>query len=1193
MTERIGQQLGNYHLLRLLGRGGFADVYLGEHVYLHKSAALKVLHIRLGEQETSQFLREARTLARLEHPHIVRVLDFAVQDGLPFLVMDYAPGGSLRTRHPAGTCLPLDTIVSYVSQVASALQYAHDQHLMHRDVKPENMLLDAREQILLADFGLALLTPTHPASTQAMDPALAGTAPYLAPEQVQGKPGPASDQYALGVVVYEWLCGQRPFKGTPIEVALQHVSAPPPSFHEQVPDLSPAVEEVVMRALSKEPELRFPSMQDFATALQHAAYPARDAHIISAVPSASEATGPVIAVQQQVQTQTVTTPGAAAVPAIEREQPDTPGDRPAAAAFWKVPTSLTSLVGREQDVAAACTLLSQPEIRLVTLVGAGGIGKTRLGIKVATRLREQFADGVCFVSLAPISDPDLVPPTITHDLGIQEGTQPFLERAIAFLRGKLFLLVLDNFEQVITAAPFVEDLLVACPHLSVLVTSREVLHLLGEQIFPVPPLAMPDLAHLPMDGDLARYAAVALFVQRARAVMPTFQLTAANARAIAEICVRLDGLPLALELAAARIRLFPPQALRARLAQRFQVLTGGSRTLPERQQTLRNTIQWSYDLLNEQEQRLFRRLAVFVGGWTLEAAEAVWEAGLEPAAALFSPLDGLASLLDKSLVLQVEQEGEPRLIMLETMREYALACLARSRERELTRQAHAQYYLQLAETAAPHLISPEQVTWMEWLEREHNNVRTALEWALEPVEGQGNEQRSDLALRVMVALDAVWYVRGHRSEMWPFLERALAQSAGVATAARARALANAGLQAAIHLGDLDRARALCEESLQLSRQIGDQQCTAHALRHLSAIVSWKGDVMAGRTLAEEALAIYKEVGDRDGVAWSLYYLARKQGEYEKALALCRESLALFRAQGNKYGMLGPLLHLAETLLRNQDQLETVRALAEEGLALSKEIGIEQGVAYSLVLLGQLALQKGDPTTARPLLEKSVALLRELVIPGSLVESLSVLAKVCATQRDDRVARAHYEESVAIAGQIDDKVNMSTSLEGLANVVAAQGELVWAARLWGATEALRERKAIPRPPVDRAGYEQAVATAQAQLGEQAFTAAWQEGRTMTPEQALAAQGPVTMPTTAPAGPSSVPSAAHAPTYPAGLTAREVEILRLVVQGLTDAQVAEQLVISPRTVNWHLTSIYSKLQVSSRAAATRFAIEQHLV
>ncbi len=1138
MTDRVGQHLGNYCLLRLLGRGGFADVYLGEHVYLHKPAALKILHMRLGEQETEQFLREAQILARLEHPHIVRVLDFAVQDGLP-----------------------LEQILAYVSQVASALQYAHDQRLIHRDVKPENMLLDAREQVLLADFGLALLTATHPASTQVMDPALAGTAPYLAPEQVQGQPGPASDMYALGVVVYEWLCGQRPFRGTPIEVAMQHISAPPPAFHEQVPELSPAVEEVVLRALAKEPEERFPSVQDFATALQHAAHHLGYRSVTSAEPAAS----------------------AAAAPSVEP--------------FWKVPTSFTSLVGREQDVAALCTLLARPDVRLLTLLGVGGIGKTRLAIQVASQLRERFADGVCFVGLAPISDPSLVISSIARELGLQEaGAQPLVETVKAWLRDKHFLLLLDNFEQIASAALLLEDLLAACPRLVILVTSREVLHLSAEHLFPVPPLSLPDLAQLPGHEQLSQYAAVSLFVQRAQANKPDFTLTPANARTIAEICVRLDGLPLAIELAATRIRVLPPQALLARLDQRFQVLTGGSRTLPLRQQTLRNTIQWSYDLLDEEEQRLFRCLSVFVGGCTLEAVEAVYTASDDGNAA-GAVLYGVSSLVDKSLlkpIEQAEEKGEePRFVVLETIREYGLEALEMSGEREATRQVHALHFLRLAEQAERELRGSQQAVWLERLEREHDNLRAAMQWSVERGEA-GHSMETALRLGGTLALLRLWQVRGPLSEGRSFLERALARSEGAAVTVRAKAL-EAAANLASFQDDTDRAEALFEGSLALYRELEDKRGMAASLFWLGGIASQMNDLARAHVSIGEALTLQREVGDKEGTAWSLFglaALASVQGEYANARALYEEGLSMHRQLGNKHGVEWSLFRLAEVIFVSQGDPAKVHALLEEGVAFFKELGDKDGFASSCQLRGRLALSQGDAATARSLLEESARIYRELGHRQNTAESLSLLARVEA--RLGAHARAHTlsEESLALAREVGDRSTIAFTMEGLAGVVLAQGNPKWTARLLSAAESLRMANGTPLPPVERADYERLVATARTQLGQATFATAWAEGRTMTLEQALASPGIVAIPEEVASSAQPIP-VKRLPAYPAGLTAREVEILRLVVQGLTDAQVAEQLVISPRTVNWHLTSIYSKLQVSSRAAATRYAIELKLL
>src|SRR6266849_2272624 len=686
MADRSGQQLGSYRLLHLLGRGGFAEVYLGQHIYLNSQAALKVLQIVLNEEDIEHFAKEARTLASLTHPHIIRVLDYAVENGTPFLVMEYAANGTLRQRHPHGTLLPFETIISYVRQVASALQYAHDQRLIHRDIKPENMLLGATGEILLSDFGLAMpASHTVDQSTQAMEISFAGTTPYLAPEQLQGKPQPASDQYSLAVVVYEWLCGKRPFNGSPLEIAMQQISAPPPPLHEHIPGISPSIEEVVMRALAKEPQQRFACVQDFATALERAYQYTLLPQSSFALSTASEA-----------------------LQAILRPGP-----------MWKVPITFTPLIGRDKEIADICELLKHPGVRLVTLLGTGGIGKTRLSYQIAREMQPYFADGVCLVPMATVNEPDLVVPTIAQVLGIQEiGAQPVLEQVKVALRDRHFLLLLDNFEQVVTAAPLIEEMLEVCPRLKVVVTSREVLHLQAEREFPVPPLGLPNLNQLPEDEALEQYAAVALFVQRARAILPTFQLTRTNARAIAEICVRLDGLPLAIELAAARIKLLPPQVLLARLSQLFQLLINPSRTLHPRHQTLRNALQWSYDLLDGKEQRLFRRLSVFSGGWTLEAVEAMEKALNERESSAISVLESVASLLDKSLVVQTKQEDEePRLLMLLTVREYALELLRESGEIEKIQRVHALYFLTFVEEVELQLKGPQQTTWIALLER--------------------------------------------------------------------------------------------------------------------------------------------------------------------------------------------------------------------------------------------------------------------------------------------------------------------------------------------------------------------------------------------------------------------------------------------------------------------------------------------
>jgi predicted ATPase/class 3 adenylate cyclase len=761
-----------------------------------------------------------------------------------------------------------------------------------------------------------------------------------------------------------------------------------------------------------------------------------------------------------------------------------------------LPVQATPFVGRDKVVADARRELLRPDVRLLTLTGPGGTGKTRLALQVAADLIDHFEDGVFFVPLAPTNDPTMVAAAIAQSLGVQEAEgRPVIQILKDYLRDKRMLLVLDNFEQVLGAASLVADLLQSCPNLKILVTSRAVLHLYGGHDFPVPPLELPDLQRLPSLDRLSQYEAVRLFVERAQAIRPDFTITNDNAPAIAEICHRLDGLPLAIELAAARVRLLSPEAILARMERRLPLLTGGARDLPARQQTLRGAIAWGYELLDADEQALFRRLGAFAGGFTLEAAEAVCNPDVDLEVDL---LDGVASLVDKSLLQQVDQaDGEPRFSMLGTIREFALEQLEVSGEAETVRRRHAEHFLALAEEAAPRLRGKDQVAWLARLDTEHDNLRAALNWFART---GAVEERQCLA----ASLWWFWFLRSYLSEGRAWLEEALqADPAQQRSRARDWAAFVAGAVATLQ-SDFETARARLLESAAIFRELGDERGLAYPLIFLGQTSFFQADPATARTLYEEGLAVARRVGDTWASAIALFFSANSafgSDEPERARDLAAESLALFRQAGDPWGKSMPLAVLGRLALLEGDHA-TARAQLGEALAARRLVGDKWGLAQVLNGVGDVARSAGDLIGARAAYEESLELFIETSSRAGIASAQHNLAHVAFGQGLYPRAATLFRDGLIEFHNLGDRRGMAECLAGLAAVIGAEGEPEVAARLFGAAESLLESIGAVIWPSNRADHERNVATARARLDPDTFAAAWAAGRALTAEQAVA-------------------------------------------------------------------------------------------
>lgn len=1013
MNYSSGTIIGDrYHIVEFLGKGGMATVYKAYQENLNRFVAIKFLHPNLADDPLSQqrFRQEAQSVASLKHPNIVQIYDFAYENDIYYIVMEFVEGSTLEAQlsqlRRSQQLLSLEDALRTIRDLGQALAHAHARGIIHRDIKPGNVMVENSGRVVLMDFGLARLLDTPHLTVTGL---AIGTPSYMAPEQIKGQAiDTRADIYSLGVLCYQLVTGRLPFAGdSTYGMIYQHLNETPLSPQQIVPDVPYNVSQIILKALAKNPDKRYLTIEalldDLAT--------------------------PELAVVTLEEDKTGSTPTTPLTPTPPNYLPSIP----------------SSFIGREQELLTIQEKLRQSDIRLLTLIGPSGTGKTRLALHVTYSMLSDLAYGAFFVDLTTLPDPALLPDAIARLVGLtEEGNTPLEEQLQHHLHERQLLLVLDNFEHMLEATPFVSKLLQHAPLLKILATSREPLRLYGENLYQVAPLALPNLKQLYTPTALSQFPSIRLFMARAQAVEPDFALTDHNARQVAELCVHLDGLPLAIELAAAQIYTYTPAELVAQLNNRLGLLSDGPRDRSARQQTMRGAIEWSYNLLPPEEQALFDRLGVLVGKFNLAAAAAI------------VGNTALASLVTKNLLQQENRsDGSFRYSMLQLLRSYALEQLMQKQELAHWKEQHANYFLTLAEQAEPYLTGPEQAHWFDQLAEGHDNFRAALDWSL-------NGGRYPVALALTGILWRLWAVHSHLNEGSRWLEKTLNRNQRTSVALRAKALLGAG-RLAFFQNRYKEAQGFLEECLALYQALRNQPAQASVLNNLGELALDLNQIDQAHHYFEEALLLYRDSQDRRGVVRTLNnlgQLAFLRKQYEEAEEFLLKCLTMEREAGTPEGLAVTLNSLGE-VARIQGKTEDAAAFYQESLDLYGALNYPIGVAVVLHNLGCLELQ-----------------------------------------------RNHYQEAVAkfklslIQLQTtDEHLQMAKGIIGLGRALFHLSDVIQAVRLFGKADMLLEMGGGQLDPFDAEAHQNDFAQAQTQLKVEEWQAAWQEGYAMPLEKIL--------------------------------------------------------------------------------------------